>query len=61
MRQKIQCITTLLNLQRTYPQQSFMAAINTTLNYGLYDLVRLEKIIIKNIAGDLSRFCETQQ
>ena len=42
----------LLNLQRTYPQQSFMAGIHTALNYGLYDLARLEKIIIQNIAGE---------
>lgn len=42
----------LLNLQRTYPQQSFMAGILIALNYGLYDLARLEKIIIQNIAGE---------
>jgi hypothetical protein len=42
----------LLNLQRTYPQQPFMAGILIALNYGLYDLTRLEKIIIQNIAGE---------
>ncbi len=42
----------LLNLQRSYPQQSFTAGIHTALNYGLYDLARLEKIIIQNIAGE---------
>ena len=42
----------LLNLQRTYPQEPFMAGITTALTYGLYDLARLEKIILHNIAGD---------
>lgn len=42
----------LLNLQRTYPAEPFMAAINTALQYGLYDLARLEKIILDHVAGD---------
>ncbi len=42
----------LLNLQRTYPLESFMAGISKALTYGLYDLSRLEKIILDNIAGD---------
>jgi len=42
----------LLNLQRTYPHAPFMAGINKALTYGLYDLARLEKIILGNIAGD---------
>jgi len=42
----------LLNLQRTYPHQPFMVAINKALDYGLYDLARLETIILENIAGD---------
>lgn len=42
----------LLNLQRTYPKEPFMAAIGKALTYGLYDLTRLEKLILDNIAGD---------
>ena len=42
----------LLNLQRTYPQGPFMAGISKALAYGLYDLARLQKIILDNIAGD---------
>ncbi len=42
----------LLNLQRTYPHEPFMAGVNKALTYGLYDLSRLEKIILDNIAGD---------
>jgi len=42
----------LLSLQRTYPHEPFMAAIRKALTYGLYDLARVEKIILDNIAGD---------
>lgn len=42
----------LLNLQRTYPHGPFMAGISKALTYGLYDLARLQKIILDNIAGD---------
>lgn len=42
----------LLNLQRSYPHEPFMAGINKALKYGLYDLSRLEKIILNNIAGE---------
>lgn len=42
----------LLNLQRSYPVEPFMAGISKALQYGLYDLARLEKIILDNTAGD---------
>lgn len=42
----------LLNLQRSYPAEPFMAGISKALQYGLYDLARLEKIILDNTAGD---------
>ena len=42
----------LLTLQRTYPREAFIAAIEQALFYGLVDLGRLEGIILKNIADD---------
>jgi hypothetical protein len=42
----------LLHLRRTYPQESFMKAIELALKYGLYDLARLEKIILNHITGN---------
>jgi len=42
----------LLHLQRTYPDDAFLAAVEQALNYGLFDLARLERIILKNIADD---------
>lgn len=42
----------LLNLQRSYPAEPFMAGVSKALQYGLYDLARLENIILDNTAGD---------
>ena len=42
----------LLNLMRTYPWEAFLAAIHQAHPYGLYDLTRLEQIILSRVAGD---------
>lgn len=42
----------LLELKRTYPKEAFLKGIEKAQNYGLYDLIRLEKIIISFVAGD---------
>lgn len=42
----------LLDLKRTYPQEAFSKTIKTALHYGLFDLNRLERMILSNIAGD---------
>jgi len=42
----------LLDLKRTYPVGPFMDAVEEALHYGLYDLARLEKMILKNTGGD---------
>jgi hypothetical protein len=42
----------LLTMRRTYPRQAFVAAIETALQYGLYDLHRLEHLILERVAGD---------
>jgi hypothetical protein len=42
----------LLAMRRTYPRQAFVAAIETALQYGLYDLHRLEHLILERVAGD---------
>lgn len=42
----------LLSLQRSYPEEPFIAGIKTAQQYGLYDLTRVEKIILKNVAGE---------
>ncbi|MCP4682311.1 MAG: hypothetical protein GY864_08245 [Desulfobacterales bacterium] len=42
----------LLELHRTYPEDAFLKALNQALHYGLYDLNRLEQMILKHVAGD---------
>jgi transposase len=52
----VQRLRRLLNLKRTYPLEPFLAALEKALTYGLYDLSRLEKMIIEHVAGDFFRF-----
>ncbi len=44
-------LTHLLYLKRTYPNDAFIAAITRAFNYGLYDLNRLEDMILRHVAG----------
>ena len=48
----------LLNLKRTYPREPFLAAVAKALSYGLYDLARLENMILEHVAGDFFRFAD---
>jgi len=41
----------LLELQRTYPNEPFLAAIEQALHYGLFDLSRVERLILERVAG----------
>ena len=41
----------LLEIKRTYPVEPFLAAIDQALTYGLFDLGRLESLILKQVAG----------
>jgi hypothetical protein len=43
----------LLDLKRTYPSAPFLAAVEQALQYGLFDLGRLESMILKQVAGDI--------
>jgi transposase len=42
----------LLTLMRDYPRQPFLQAVHDACRYGLYDLVRLERMVLRNIADD---------
>ena len=42
----------LIEMKRTYPPGPFIAAIEQALRYGLFDLGRLEDLILKQVAGD---------
>ena len=42
----------LIELKRTYPTGPFLAGIEEALRFGLFDLQRLETLILKHVAGD---------
>jgi transposase len=42
----------LLNLKRTYPPEAFEKAIGEATHYDLYDLSRIEHLILSHVAGD---------
>ncbi|HSZ90510.1 MAG TPA: hypothetical protein VK822_14175 [Acetobacteraceae bacterium] len=42
----------MIEMRRTYPPGPFIAAIEQALRYGLFDLTRLEDLILKQVAGD---------
>ena len=42
----------LLQLKRTYPGEPFLAALEQALMYGLFDLTRLENLVLRHVAGD---------
>lgn len=48
----LRSMTYLLHLKRTYPGDAFVAAITRAFTYGLYDLNRLEDLILRHVAGD---------
>jgi hypothetical protein len=48
----VRALRRLLELKRTYPSGPFLAAIEQALQFGLFDLGRLEKLILKQVIGD---------
>ena len=48
----VRSLARLLDLKRTYPAEAFEKAVGEALHYGLYDLSRLEQIILAHVAGD---------
>ena len=48
----VRALRRLLDLKRTYPSGPFLAAVDQALHFGLFDLQRLETLILKHVAGD---------
>lgn len=42
----------LLSIKRDYPEKPFDRAVTRALHYGVYDMNRLEKIVLTYVAGD---------
>jgi len=51
----------LLSLKRTYPENPFLQAIEQALHYGMYDLSRLEQMILSHVAGDFFNINEDDE
>jgi transposase len=54
----LQTLRRLLEMKRTYPAELFLAAVEQALHYGLFDLGRLEALVLKFAAGDFFRLPE---
>ncbi len=50
----------LLRLLREYPREPFLAAVGEAARYGLYDLDRLERMILRRVAHDYFLLRETE-
>ena len=50
----------LLRLLREYPREPFLAAVREASRYGLYDLDRLERMILRRVARDYFLLRETE-
>lgn len=48
----VRSLRRLLDLRRTYPREAFEKATVEALHYGLFDLGRLEQMILSHVAGD---------
>lgn len=42
----------LLQIKRSYPSEPFQAALQQACKYGLFDLTRLETLVLRHVAGD---------
>lgn len=51
-RRGVRALRRLLEMKRSYPAAPFLAAIEQALRYGLFDLGRVEALILKYVAGD---------
>ena len=49
----------LLRLLKEYPREPFLAAVSEAARYGLYDLDRLERMILRRVARDYFLLLET--
>jgi hypothetical protein len=48
-------LSRLAQIQRTYPAEPFLAALEQALRFGMFDLGRLEALILKYVSGDFFR------
>ena len=49
----------LLHLKRSYPTEPFLGAVAQALAYGLFDIARLEALILKRVRGDFFQLADS--
>lgn len=57
----IRPLARLLHLKQTYPRDAFITAVTRAHTYGLYDMTRLEELILKQIAGDFFNLSKDEE
>lgn len=57
----VRALRRLLEIQRTYPAEPFLAALEQALTFGLFDLGRLERLVLKHVAGDFFALNEDRE
>jgi hypothetical protein len=57
----LRALRRLLEMKRSYPAEPFLAAIEQAMHYGLFDLGRVEALILKFVAGDFFRLPEVTE
>ncbi len=57
----VKAMRRLLDLKRTYPSVAFEKALGEALRYGLYDLSRLEQMILSYVQGDFFTIDEDEE
>jgi transposase len=50
--QGVLALRRLLRMLRDYPREPLLAAVATALHYGLFDLERLERLVLRNVGRD---------
>jgi transposase len=51
----------LLEIKRTYPHAPFLAALEQALRFGLFDLGRLETLVLKYVSGEFFALDNTEE
>jgi hypothetical protein len=57
----VKAMRRLLDLKRSYPPEAFEKALGEALRYGLYDLSRLEQMILSYVQGDFFTLDEDEE
>jgi len=57
----VRALHRLMQLRHTYPREPFLAAVQQALKFGLFDLTRLEHLVLKHVAGDFFALASDDQ